>query len=170
MATDPIGDIVSALSSADLVTPSPATINSPAQPPSTWEGATAAPGSLLTVISTLMNLVYGASSDMQTVGNDLSDALTKVAGVVKTLADGLGSISQTETEVSNALSALQQALALAQTLAPGSATTVLTSGSQLFTQLQNLLAAPGMTIGQAAAEMAQLSQQLTTLSTSLKPQ
>jgi hypothetical protein len=117
-----------------------------------------------------MNLVYGASSDLKTVGNDLSDALTKVAGVVKTLADGLTSITQTETEVADALSALQQALALAQTLAPGSTTTVLTSGSQLFTQLQNLLSTPGMTIAQAAAELAQLSQQLTTLSTSLKPQ
>ena len=167
MATDPIGDIVAALVSAKLVTPTPKDIAEPPQAVVQWDVA-ASPDTLLTTIATLMQLVYGASSDMHAVGDEMSTALTKVADVVKSLAQGLATVGDSVGDVSAALDALQKALALAQTLAPGSATTVLTSGSQLFTQLQGLIATAG-SVTKAAAELAQLSQQLRTLATSLKP-
>jgi hypothetical protein len=78
--------------------------------------------------------------------------------VVQSIADGLAKLPSA-TDAMNAMNALQQGLALAQTLAPGGASTVLSSGSARFMQVQNLLSATN-DIGVAAAELAQLSQQL----------
>ncbi len=159
---DPIAPVVTALSI--LVTPNPA-LASPPQAPSVWEGNTATNGALYTPIQTLFNVVFKASSDMTTVSQGINTALTDVAKVITTIADNLSSVGSL-TDVTSAMSALQSSLALAQSLAPGSATTVLSSGSGLFQQLQNMLSAIGAaggTVQQAAAELAELSQQLTAL-------
>jgi hypothetical protein len=65
-----------------------------------------------------------------------------------------------EQDATNALSALQTVLSLAQALAPSSGSNVLQSAGGLFQQLQNLLSIAG-SIEKAAAELAELSQQLT---------
>lgn len=165
--SNPISDAVTALNV--LATPNPPNVDNPPQTPGTWENQTAAATALLTTIATLMNALYGASSDMKTVGGDLSTALGDVATVVQKIADQLSSLAAQGTDISGAMSALQQGLALAQTLAPGGGGTVLSSGSQLFGQIQNLLTDLG-SAAQAAAVLAQLDQQLSLLSTQLKPQ
>lgn len=158
---DPIAPVVSALTV--LVTPNPATVASPAQAPTAWEPPnTATNGSLYTPITALLGVLFTASPDMTTVGKGINKALTDVAAVVTKIADQLAALPSI-TDATNAMNALQSGLAMAQTLAPSSASAVLSSGSQLFQTLQNLLSSTG-SIGQAAAEMAQLSQQLTALS------
>jgi ABC-type transporter Mla subunit MlaD len=158
---DPIAPVVSALTV--LVTPNPAAVTSPPQAPSAWEPPnTATDGSLYAPITALLDVLFAASSDMTTVGKGINTALTDVASVVTKIADQLAALPSI-TEATDAMNALQSGLALAQTLAPSSASAVLTSGSNLFQTLQNLLSATG-SIDQSAAEMAQLAQQLTALS------
>jgi hypothetical protein len=158
---DPIAPVVAALSV--LVTPNPPPpATAPYPPPSTWEAQTAKDGTLYTPIQTLLGVLFAVSSDMTTVGKGINTALTDVAKVVTTIADNLASVGSL-ADVSSAMTALQNSLALAQALAPGSTTAVLNSASGLFQQLQNLLSSVG-SIDQAAAELAELSQQLTALS------
>lgn len=158
---DPIAPVVNALSI--LVTPNPAPPTAaPYGPPSKWEGTSATKGSFYTPLQTLLGVLFSVSSDMNTVGKGINTALTDVAKVVTTIADNLASLSNI-TDAANAMTALQNSLSLAQALAPGSTTAVLNSASSLFAQLQNLLSSVS-TIDQAAAELAELSQQLTALS------
>jgi hypothetical protein len=160
MATDPIAPVVSALSV--LVTPNPAPpTTAPYPPPSTWEGNTATNGTLYTPIQTLLGVLFSVSPDMNTVGKGINTALTDVAKVVTTIADNLATVGSL-ADVSSAMTALQNSLSLAQALAPGSTTAVLNSASGLFQQLQNLLSSVS-TIDQAAAELAELAQQLKAL-------
>lgn len=171
MADDPIKPVIKAL--AVLVSPQPTMDldNPPPSPPapSTWEPPNAASGTgILTLVGTLMQALYGASTDMHTVGIDISNALDEVTKVVNKLADALHDVSSHTTDVTQAMDGLQQALALAQTLLPGDGSTVLDSASKLFKQIQDLLTAAG-SIDLAAAELAQLGQQLALLSTNLKP-
>lgn len=154
MPADPIAPVINALSV--LVTPNPAAATGA---PSQWEAPhNATDASLFGPIQTLLTLIFGASTDIKTTGQAIHKSLTDVAGVVQSIADGLAGLPSA-TDAMNAMNALQQGLALAQTLAPGGASTVLSSGSALFTQVQNLLSATN-DIGVAAAELAQLSQQL----------
>lgn len=157
---DPIAPVVTALSV--LVKPNPAPpASAPYPAPSTWEGNTATNGTLYTPIQTLLGVLFSVSTDMNTVGKGVNKALTDVAKVVTTLADNLHSIGNL-ADANSAMTALQNSLSLAQALAPGSTTTVLNSASSLFQQLQNLLSSVG-SIDQAAAELAEFSQQLTAL-------
>ena len=69
-----------------------------------------------------------------------------------------------------ALTGLQNGLAAAQALSPSSANTVLTSGSQLFAQLQQLLTYQ-TTVANAVSQLYQLNQQLQYITQNiLKPQ
>jgi hypothetical protein len=161
MPADPIAPVVAALSV--LVTPNPPPpAAAPYPPPSTWESQTATDGTLYAPIQTLLGVLFSVSSDMTTVGKGIHTALADVAKVVTTIADNLGAVGSL-ADVTKAMTALQNSLALAQALAPGASTAVLNSASGLFQQLQNLLSSVG-TIEQAAAELAELSQQLTALS------
>jgi hypothetical protein len=74
----------------------------------------------------------------------------------------MASVTAAAGDVTGAMNGLQSALALAQSLAPGSSAVVLTSASSLFQQLQQLLTAAG-SVEQAAAELAEFSQLLTGL-------
>jgi methyl-accepting chemotaxis protein len=161
---DPIAPVVSALSV--LVTPNPVPPTAAPYPaPSVWEGGTATNGTLYTPIQTFLGVLFHVSPDMTTVSKGINTALTDVAKVVTVIADNLANVGSL-TDVTSAMTALQNSLSLAQALAPGSTTAVLNSASGLFQQVQNLLSsiqAAGGTIGQAAAELAELSQQLTAL-------
>jgi prophage DNA circulation protein len=160
---DPIAPVISALSV--LVAPNPA-LATPPQAPTAWAPPnTATQGNLYTPIQTLLGVIFTVSSDMTSVSQAVSTALTDVAKVISTIADNLPNVGSL-TDVTSAMTALQSSLSLAQSLAPSSTTVVLSSGSGLFQQLQNMLSAIGAaggTIQQASAELAELSQQLTAL-------
>lgn len=157
---DPIADVVSALSI--LVTPNPVLNSGSPQAPSAWASGGATEASAFTPIQTLLGVLFSASSDMTTVGKSVNSALTSVANVVTQLANALATVSAAAGDVTSAMKGLQQALTMAQSLAPSSVSVVLTSGSQLFLQLQGLLTATG-DVKLAAAELGELSQLLSTL-------
>jgi len=160
---DPIGPVVQALSV--LVAPNPALNTASPQPPSTWTGGSnaATDGTLFTPAQALLGVLFGLSSDMTSVGNAINTGLTDTANVIASIADQLGSLASIETQATGAFSALQTVLSLAQSVAPSSATGVLASASGLFDQLQSVIKALG-SIGVAAAELGELSQQLTAAS------
>jgi hypothetical protein len=157
---DPIAPVVQALSF--IVTPNPVPPTAAPYPaPSTWESGTATDGTLFAPVKTLLGVLFQVSPDLTTVSKGINGALLDVAKVVTTIADNLASIGSL-SDVTKAMTALQNSLSLAQSLAPGSTAVTLTSASGLFTQLQSLLSNV-TTVEQAAAELAQLSQQLTAL-------
>jgi hypothetical protein len=161
--SDPIQQVITALNF--LVTPAPALNSGSPQPVSTWVGSgapAAGEGTVYAPIKTLLGLLFIASSDMTTVGKSINTALGDVAGVVGQLATALGQVTASAGDVTGAMNGLQSALSLAQSLAPGSSSVVLTSASSLFQQLQQLLTTAG-SVEQAAAELAELSQLLTGL-------
>jgi hypothetical protein len=157
---DPIGPVVQAL--AVLVAPNPALNTASPQPPSTWTGGSnaATDGTLFTPAQALLGVLFGLSSDMTSVGNAVNTGLTDIAAVIAGIADQLGSLASIETQATTAFGALQTVLSLAQTVAPSSATGVLESASGLFDQLLSVIKALP-SIGVAAAELGELSQQLT---------
>jgi hypothetical protein len=162
MATDPLSPVIGALSL--LVAPNPTLNTATPQNPSAWVGPSPPPPaatqeSLYSAIQPLLGALFAVSSDMTTVGQGVNKALTDVAKVVATLATTLATVTG---DVGSAMSGLQQGLAMAQTLAPGSASVVLTSASSLFKTLQDLLSSVS-SVDEAAAELAELSQQLTAL-------
>jgi hypothetical protein len=161
-APDPIKPVIDAL--AVLAKPNPPSINSTPQAPSAWSGPATevtSPVDLLALIGTLMAALYGASTDMNKVGQDIGKALDEVIKVVNKLATSLAGI--TASDVDTAMSGLQQAMALAQTLLPGDQSTVLDSASKLFQQIHDLIESIG--VAKAAAELAQLAQLLTLIKT-----
>ncbi len=157
---DPIAPVIQALSV--LVAPNPALNTAAPQAPSVWTGGsnTASDGSLFTPAQVLLSLLFGASSDLTSLGNGINSSLTGVAGALSGLANEIGSLAAVETEATNAFTALQTVFGLAQTVAPASATGAMQSVGVLFQQIQTLISAfPNL--GVAAAELAELSQQLT---------
>lgn len=164
--SDPIAPIVQALSV--LVAPNPIlnTTSTSVPPVSTWLGTgsgtppAATDGTLYTPVQTLLGVLFGASTDLTSLGNGIYSALNDVANVIATIANELDSLQSVQQEATSALNALGTVLSLAQALAPSSASSVLQSASGLFQQLQNLLSILG-SIDVAAAELAELSQQLT---------
>jgi ABC-type transporter Mla subunit MlaD len=142
MATDPIAPVVSALNV--LVT---VQNTSPYTPTDTALYATVGP---------LLTTLFHVSSDLTTVSKDINTALTDVVNVIKEIASVLNTLG---SDAANVMQALQQGLSLAQTLAPGGASSALNSASQLFQTLQNLVSA--VPIAQAATELGELGSQLT---------
>jgi delta 1-pyrroline-5-carboxylate dehydrogenase len=121
---------------------------------------------LYNTIKTFVGAIFGASTDMQTVSTDITKALNEAATVVGKIGTALQSAGSL-SDVTNAMTALQNTLSTAQAMAPAGTAVVLNSASALFQQIQSQLMAlastPGATIGQAATELAQLSQLLTAL-------
>jgi hypothetical protein len=156
---DPIAPVIQALSV--LVTPDPK-LNTPPQPPSTWTGGsnTATDGTLYTPAQVLLELLFGASGDLTSLGDGINSSLTGVASALSSLAGEISNLATVETDATTAFTALQTVLGLAQGVAPRSATGTLASVGALFKQIQSLISAfPNL--GVAAAELAELSQQLT---------
>jgi|GEM_PF-2967907 len=142
MATDPIAPVVSALNV--LVTVQSTT---PYTPTDT---------TLYTTVGPLLATLFHVSPDLTTVSKDINGALTEVVNVITEISGVLNSLG---SNAGNVMQALQQGLSLAQTLAPGGASTALNSASQLFQTLQNLVSA--VPIAQAANELGELGSQLT---------
>jgi subtilase family serine protease len=167
---NPIGNAIWLL--AVLVTPNP--LPDPALPPTAWFGSNA-PSSgatptqpLYSIIHAFLRAIFTASPDMQTASNDIKSALADVASVLGIIATNMPMTGTALADFNNAMTGLQNSLALAQSLAPGSTTAVLTSASGLFQQLQAQLTAiantgAAGTINQVVAELAQLSQLITAL-------
>jgi hypothetical protein len=163
-APDPIKPVIDAL--AVLAKPNPVAINATPQAPSAWAGSATevtSPIDFLAVIGTLMTALYGASTDMNKVGQDIGKALDEVIKVANQLATSLAGI--TANDVDTAMDGLKQAMALAQTLLPGDQSTVLDSASKLFQQIHDLIESIGAAKG--AAELAQLAQVLKLIKTKI---
>lgn len=164
---DPIQPIIDALKV--VAKPNPEAIDPNDMNPSNWENTTATevkpPDGVdfLAIIGPLMAALYGASTDMNKVGQDIGKALDEVTKVADEMATQMASI--TAANVDSAMDALKQALTLAQTLLPGGSTTVLDSASKLFQQIHDLIEAIGA--AKAAAELAQLSQVLKLIRTKI---
>ena len=173
---DPIANAIWLL--AILATPNPPP-NS-ALPPTAWVGSTA-PSSgatrtqpLYDTIQSFLGVIFTASPDMKTASSDIKSALADVANVLGAIATNIPTTGTVLTDFNNAMTALQESLALAQSLAPSSATAVLTSASGLFQRLQAQLTAIANTpaagaINQVVAELAQLSQLITALADLFPP-
>ena len=105
-------------------------------------------------------LILGASSDLTSLGNGINSALTDVAKALASLADDIDELAAVEADATTVLNGLMLVLNMAQGFAPVAAAGKLRSASALFGQLQTLLKdLPNLAV--AAAEMAELSQQLT---------
>ena len=163
MATpaDPIAPVVTALNAIATATHTDSGTEA-----TDWKNGNATPSSVASVVAILIQALYKASPDMKSVGTDIENALTEVSNVVGAIADQFVTLAGEGTDITSALTGVQNGLALAQTLAPTSATTVLSSGSQLFQQLQQLLAATD-DLNTAATELYQLNQQFVYMSTHL---
>jgi hypothetical protein len=156
---DPILPIINALSSV-LVAPNPAITSTTSGPITQWSGA-ATNGSAYTPIQTLLGVLFHASSDLTTASKAINGGIAEVVTVLNKIAGALASLPSA-ADAASALSGLQQALALASTLAPGAAAPVISSGSALFTQLSDLLSSVPSP-QHAADELAALAQQMTAL-------
>jgi hypothetical protein len=108
----------------------------------------------------LLGLILGASSDLTSLGNGINSALTGLAAALASLAGDIGQLATVETDAKTVLNGLYLVLNMAKGFAPVAAASTLQSASALFGQLQTLLTdLPDL--GVAAAEMAEISQQLT---------
>jgi hypothetical protein len=128
-------------------------------------------GTALPVLNTakqLIDVLYGASSDVKSVGNDMAKALDEAAKILKSVADVLKTINNTGGTVTQALQSLQNALATAQAIIPGSPP-ALTAGSQFFGQITTLLTAASGDVVAASKVLYKFAQQLEGLSVALKP-
>ena len=173
---DPIANAIWLL--AVLATPNP--LPNPALPPTAWVGSTA-PSSgatptqpLYGVIQSFLGAIFTASTDVQAASNDIKSALADVAKVLGAIATNIPTTGTVLTDFNNAMTALQNSISLAQSLAPSSATAVLTSASGLFQRLQAQLTAiantgTAGTINQVIAELAQLSQLITAIADLFPP-
>jgi hypothetical protein len=158
---DPFRPVVKALA-AVLAVPSAA--------PSYKTGVAVPPDPALAASLTgLMNLVYGASTDMRTVGGAIATSLASVASVASALADEIATLSSLSdpTLMSKLQTTLSNAL---QTFAPNVANAVLASGASLASQIEGLLSAPGQTPANAANELYSLAQQLNLIAQDIRPQ
>ena len=111
MATpDPIKPVIDALATVFAVP-----TGTPGDPASYKTGTATVPNpGLVGAITTLMQALYSASSDMNDVGTAIKTALTDVAKVITAIADQVVTLSSV-ADVANAMGQLQQGLALAQT-------------------------------------------------------
>jgi len=188
-APDPIATIVTGLTFIAAPNPVPAPAAGSFAPPDAYASPNdATPGAVSPIIfTTLLGGLGGIAAiqpEIQDIYTAIGSALTPVASGIMSIATALNSIEAqltggvTINDVTDAISGLQGALALAQSIAPSSASStgqspsnVLTSISGLLGQVQTMLTAiinAATTAGtdltqvlpQAASEMASLSQQL----------
>jgi hypothetical protein len=158
---DPFPPVVNALAAVLAV---------PSANPSYKTGVATSPDPALAASFTgLMNVLYGASADMRTVGGAIATSLASVASVVSALADEIATLGSLSDP--NVMTDLQTALTNAlHKYAPNVANAVLASGTSLASQIQGLLAASGQTPAKAANELYSLAQQLNLIAQDIRPQ
>jgi hypothetical protein len=142
----------------------------PSDPGGSWKDGTAAPTPLLATITALLgdltslgtigSAIATVNADIATALKDAATAITTVAGALTTIEASVPSSSTT----AQVLQALQNGLAVAQTLVPGSSS-ALTSGSQFFGMLSSLLTDVGNDVTAATTQLYQIAQQLDALAT-----
>jgi len=151
MPADPIAAIISALTDPTTGLFQPIAGSGPAQP-----------GPLYNEIQPIVTAIFSATPDLTTVSQQINAALTEAAGAVAKISTAVGGLGNL-ANVSAAMTALQNALSLAQSLAPSGAAVVLSSGSALFQTIENQLSSVSGGSAQAATELTQLSALLTGL-------
>ncbi len=156
--SDPIVDVISALNL--LVAPQPALGDSSTQTPTLWQGGSASTNTAYGVTNTLLQTLFTASGDLTSVSKSINTGVLASVDVLNKLATALGTVAAQGASIQSTLAGVQQALSLAQTLAPGGATATLNQGSALFAKLTDLLTACGGDAKKAANELAALAQLL----------
>jgi hypothetical protein len=132
-----------------------------------WKGGRANPTPLLTTIQALLGdlaALGSIGSAIATVNADIATALGDASTAITLVADTLSSVEANVQAPATPATALQNGLAVAQSLMPGSSP-ALTSGSQFFGTLSTLLADVGNDVDQATTQLYQIAQQLTALAT-----
>jgi hypothetical protein len=135
-----------------------------------WKDGTAAQTDLLSTIKVLLGDLAGLGtigSAIAAVNGDIATALQDAATAITTVADALTTIESkvpSGSSTAQVLQALQNGLAVAQSLVPGSSP-ALTSGSQFFGTLSSLLTDVGNDVTTATTQLYQIAQQLTALAT-----
>jgi hypothetical protein len=121
-------------------------------------------GPLYSNVEPFVNAIF-STSQLQSVSQQINTALAEAATVVGAIASAMSGIGGTIGNVPAAMTALQNALSLAQSLAPAGTAAVLTSGSTLFQTIQTQLSDLGSTTApaQAAQELTNLQRLLTGL-------
>ena len=122
---------------------------------------------VLDTAGSLLKLLYG-NADIKKVGGDIAGALGDAAKLLHSVADTLKTIINTGGNVTQTLQALQNALATAQAIVPGSPP-ALTAGSQFFGQIGSILTAANNDVTAAANVLYKFAQQLSAIAAALKP-
>jgi hypothetical protein len=146
---DPIQEVITAL--AVLATP---TATGPATPTA-----------LYGKIQTFTTLVFQATPDMLAASNAVNTALTDAVSVVTKIGSAMTGVTSL-SDITGAMTALQNTLALAQSMAPAGTAVALNSASDLFGKLQDQLTAiagAGGTVADATKELNDLGQLLTAI-------
>jgi hypothetical protein len=140
----------------------------PTGSPGSYKGQTAGTTPLLATIKALLSDLAGLGtigSAIATVNGDIATALADAATAIEKVADVLTTIEAqvpSGSSTAQVLQSLQNGLAVAQSLLPGSSP-ALTSGSQFFGTLSSLLTAVGNDVGKATDQLYEIGQQLTAI-------
>jgi hypothetical protein len=156
MANDPFPPVINAIS---------AVLAKPSGPP--YQGGLANPPDpvLAATVTGLVNVLYGASADMKSVGAAMATAFETVAKVLSALADKMQTLSSLTDK--STMGQLQSTLeAAVQQFAPNIPPV---DPNSLPSQIQGLLNS-GQTPANAANELYELVQQLNLIAHEIRPQ
>jgi flagellar hook-associated protein FlgK len=149
MADDPIQDVITALTTSNLITSS---------------GGNISAGSMYDTIKPLVQAIFQVSA-LQSVSSDVKTALTSAASTLTAIGTALQTSGGSLGDIGGVMTGLQNALSSLQSLAPSGAAPVMNTASSLFQtiqgQLNSLAGQAGKTIADAVTELNQLSQILT---------
>jgi hypothetical protein len=123
----------------------------------------------LTAAAGLLTVLYKVvGDDLKNAGTRTAAALGDAVNALRQVADQLQKVTSTGTDVQKTLAALQNALAVAQTILPGTSPD-LAAGGQFFGQLNSVLAGVGGDIGKAVTVLYQFAQELAAIQDAIKP-
>ena len=135
----------------------------------TLQTGSAAPQPALTVATGLLTVLYNVlGTDLKTAGTKTAVALGTAVTALRAIAKQLQTITSTGTDVQKTLQALQNALAVAQTILPG-ASPDLASGGQFFGQLNSVLTALGGDVNKTVTVLYQFAQELAAVQNAIQP-
>jgi hypothetical protein len=119
----------------------------------------------------LLTILYGLGglgNQLKTAGTDTAKALGDAATALRKVAEQLQTIASGGSDVKKTLESLQNALAVAQTVLPGSSPQ-LASGSQFFGQVMAVLTAVNNDTAKGAEVLFKFAQQLAAIAAAITP-
>lgn len=136
--------------------------------PDSYKAGTATQSETLKTVGGLLKITY-VSEDIKSVGGEIRDALKTAALALRKVGDQLGGlVIPAGVNPADVVEQLQAALLMAQAVVPGDSS-ALTSGSQFFNQVSDLLKDVGNDIGNARTILYKVAQQFDAIAEALKP-